>query len=118
MKHLLFTISLITLFNFSSKAQTKEETIKWITEKLNQYGKDPRCEAFTDSSLRFTLMTTNPKKFAVDGVGLPTTVAVRNNEIIITYHNYNEQGTETCSYPFSVSFDDISYAGPVKGETN
>ena len=36
MKYLITTIAFIVLLNFSTKAQTKEETIKWITDKIIQ----------------------------------------------------------------------------------
>jgi hypothetical protein len=38
MKYLLFTITLVGLLNESLKAQTKEETIQWLTDKLVSYG--------------------------------------------------------------------------------
>lgn len=87
-------------------AQTKDETIKWITEKINTYGKQSRAVE-QGSGPGDIMITADPKMFEVK---LGTSATVEGNHIIVIQHFYSKDGTESEAYSFSVSFDDISGA--------
>jgi len=58
-KYLLILFVFIALLNQNANAQTKEETVQWITSKLNGYGYSPVFQETGDSRQFYVLVSKN-----------------------------------------------------------